>query len=924
MGIKSLLLQLKDITADINLNSYKGKKVGVDAYVWLHQKVYCCATEICLQRPTNSYVRGFIKEVQTLLRYGVIPVIVFDGGYLPSKAKVEEDRAESRKAYLEKGKRHLAEGNAEEAHTSFVKAIDITPQMAFEVILKLKQMNIEYYVAPYEADAQLAYLYKIGHIFAVISIDSDLLPFGCHRLLTKYNKGWVKEVTLHKLNQNYNPLNFSQFSFEMFLQFCILCGCDYLSSIPGIGPKTAHQYMLKCKKWSRALKCIKFDGKHRVPKDYEAGFKQALYTFRHQRVYDPTQKRLVHLQPLPSDQPSMAVDTDFLGPSIEASVAQQIAEGVIDPITRQPLVPQTQPLPHISTSISTCNTGWKKKIKKKKPKASQSNTMWSYLNKKEDKKISVKDGMTESSSPPAPAVIFEKSFERNKASIQFMSDKLELLQKNGQSLDAFAFGNNHNMQQKASQNTKQEMKDGCEYDARQHSETQAIDSISNRHKRAQHNTTYSSDEVEDNLDDVMSQFAFGNATKKRSRELLPSKPIGSVDYNTQNSVGSHEATPHQFRPPRMQYNKNRSKKRRLNEFKHTTHHFESTFIPAGTGSFALCSNTSTIPQGGLTAFAFRDDTNTHVSSRYEQIEEYQASNKEDNTPSNHHIIEETQDNDVMGDAETMLCSNDYIPETPPSDVDDPINPIEFEENDGNFLDENDDIDILSIHHELRIQSPTLPMENDGIETIDLTNDDSDDNEGRQNRIEDVISLIDDDTPFRTCAKTLLIDDDEDDALNEDEDVLCLSPEEDKENDSFNHNLNDKVRNKKSPLIWKKKIRRSRSPDPFDASYDDNEGLNVDILSQDIALTINEDAMENVIDFESQLCDVEEDSIGIEDEDCLRNVFDDDFDIDTLPMDVVRDHPTKLSARRYRHKLRLQHAEFDAIQNRSSLEENDYF
>ena len=146
--------------------------------------------------------------------------------------------------------------------------------MAFEVILKLREMNVEYLVAPYEADAQLAYLYRIEYIFAVISVDSDLLPFGCLRLLTKYKNGWVKEIDLTKLQNNMTPLNFSKFTFEMFLQFCIFCGCDYLPQIPGIGPKTAHQYMLRCKKWQRMVNMIRFDAKYKVPKDYDNKFQQ--------------------------------------------------------------------------------------------------------------------------------------------------------------------------------------------------------------------------------------------------------------------------------------------------------------------------------------------------------------------------------------------------------------------------------------------------------------------------------------------------------------------------------------------------------------------------------------------------------------------------------------------------------------------------
>lgn len=37
-------------------------------------------------------------------------------------------------------------------------------------------------MAPYEADAQLAYLNKAGIVQAVITEDSDLLAFGCKKV----------------------------------------------------------------------------------------------------------------------------------------------------------------------------------------------------------------------------------------------------------------------------------------------------------------------------------------------------------------------------------------------------------------------------------------------------------------------------------------------------------------------------------------------------------------------------------------------------------------------------------------------------------------------------------------------------------------------------------------------------------------------
>jgi len=49
-------------------------------------------------------------------------------------------------------------------------------------------MKIDFVVAPYEADAQLAYLEKIGLIQAIITEDSDLLVFGCKRVNINYFK----------------------------------------------------------------------------------------------------------------------------------------------------------------------------------------------------------------------------------------------------------------------------------------------------------------------------------------------------------------------------------------------------------------------------------------------------------------------------------------------------------------------------------------------------------------------------------------------------------------------------------------------------------------------------------------------------------------------------------------------------------------
>jgi exonuclease 1 len=47
----------------------------------------------------------------------------------------------------------------------------------------LKEKRVDYIVAPYEADAQMTFLSVNKVVDAVITEDSDLIPFGCSRVI---------------------------------------------------------------------------------------------------------------------------------------------------------------------------------------------------------------------------------------------------------------------------------------------------------------------------------------------------------------------------------------------------------------------------------------------------------------------------------------------------------------------------------------------------------------------------------------------------------------------------------------------------------------------------------------------------------------------------------------------------------------------
>ena len=65
MGISGLLPLLKDAQEEIHISKYKGKVLGVDAYVWLHRGAYGCAQQLALGQNTNGWValwRGWARQ----------------------------------------------------------------------------------------------------------------------------------------------------------------------------------------------------------------------------------------------------------------------------------------------------------------------------------------------------------------------------------------------------------------------------------------------------------------------------------------------------------------------------------------------------------------------------------------------------------------------------------------------------------------------------------------------------------------------------------------------------------------------------------------------------------------------------------------------------------------------------------------------
>ncbi|KAK6339511.1 Rad2 nuclease [Orbilia javanica] len=349
MGINGLLPFLKSIQQPTHIKNWRGKRVAVDAYGWLHRGTISCAVDLALGKHTTRYVDYAMHRVRMLQHYGVTPYLVFDGDYLPGKKGTEVDREQRRKSSRETGLELLRLGRTSQAHAELQKSIDVTPLMARHLIEELSKANIPYVVAPYEADAQMAYLESIGEVSAILSEDSDLLVFGAKCLLTKLDQ-YGECIAIHRTDfPKVSDTSMAGWSDSEFCRMAILSGCDYLVNIPKMGIKTAYKFVRKYRSVEKIMRAIRMDGSFVVPASYEKAFIAAEMTFKYQRVYCPISCRLISCNGDATLPDSVGIEQEQnFGDIYDSKTASKVASGELDPITKLEL--QTAPSP-VSASL---------------------------------------------------------------------------------------------------------------------------------------------------------------------------------------------------------------------------------------------------------------------------------------------------------------------------------------------------------------------------------------------------------------------------------------------------------------------------------------------------------------------------------------------------------------------------------------------
>lgn len=308
------------------------KRIAIDMYVILHK--FCIDIQIAQILCMNpSYFHKELYErikayLVDLMNQGFDLYLVYDGNTMNYKI-TEEERAQSRLKAL------IAE--------NWLGAVEVTPEQMHNLQTYLSDLNVPYIVAPFEADAQLTYLFKQGLVDCVLTNDSDLIIYGVTRII--FIRGSNLQWYEHKrIDEKEEPKCINEMPLEKLWMFGYLIGCDYFHGVKGIGIQKAYKIIKELKfvyentkiNWESMFKQIYSliglnmtkKAMEKLPKEEELKlwFDKVRFVYNHQPVFNPETYSVIDLQ---GDE----ISTEILAKFGIIHNNEKVAKGIIDPIS---------------------------------------------------------------------------------------------------------------------------------------------------------------------------------------------------------------------------------------------------------------------------------------------------------------------------------------------------------------------------------------------------------------------------------------------------------------------------------------------------------------------------------------------------------------------------------------------------------------
>lgn len=281
MGIKSLTNTIKKYSPDSiqheNLYKLSGKKVAVDASLIIYQQLLNSPNTKILRNKEGkitNHINGLFYKIMNYISLNIELIFIFDGKPPENKS----DTIEKRKKKCENAKLKLKENNftdQKEKNKLEKSTIRLTSEMINDIKYLLKLLGISYINSDGEAEALASELCRIGYVDYVLSEDMDTLVYGCPRLIRNCIDKKLKRKDIISIFNYEKILSDFNFNKDEFIDFCILCGCDYCNSVPKIGNITAFKLIQKYKKINTIIKNTKYN----FPESYLYDFNKSKENF---------------------------------------------------------------------------------------------------------------------------------------------------------------------------------------------------------------------------------------------------------------------------------------------------------------------------------------------------------------------------------------------------------------------------------------------------------------------------------------------------------------------------------------------------------------------------------------------------------------------------------------------------------------------
>ena len=136
-------------------------------------------------------------------------------------------------------------------------------------------MGISYINADGEGEGYASELCRIGYVDYVLSEDMDTLVYGCPKLIRNCLDKTIKRKDIISIIDYEKTVEGLKLTHDEFIEFCILCGCDYCESVSKIGNITAYKLIKKYK----TIENIMNQTNYLFPENYLETFQKSKVNF---------------------------------------------------------------------------------------------------------------------------------------------------------------------------------------------------------------------------------------------------------------------------------------------------------------------------------------------------------------------------------------------------------------------------------------------------------------------------------------------------------------------------------------------------------------------------------------------------------------------------------------------------------------------